>query len=125
MAEFVNPRILRTEVFLRKTPQSRTAVFPAFIHITSCNTFAFRRFENVVSIWHFQVLGPRMDRSYDIFEMLPDGSPIWRGTADGHENAIQKMLELSAKTANEVRVMHVPTSTVIATTNDNPRGTEA
>lgn len=55
-----------------------------------------------------------MDRNYDLFEILPDGSPIWKCAVAGHENAVQQLRELAAKTNNEVRIMHLPTQTVIA-----------
>ena len=58
-----------------------------------------------------------MDRNYDLFEILPDGSPIWKCAVAGHENAIQQLRELAAKTNNEVRIMHLPTQTVIAVLN--------
>jgi hypothetical protein len=58
-----------------------------------------------------------VDRSYDLFEMFPDGSALWKGAVVGHENAIYKLKELAAATTNEVRLMHVPTDTVISTMN--------
>jgi hypothetical protein len=58
-----------------------------------------------------------MERDYDLFEVLPDGAPIWRETVSGHENAIKKLLELSKRTSNEVRVMHLLSNTLIATLN--------
>ena len=58
-----------------------------------------------------------MDRQYDLFEILPDGSPVWRGVVDGHENAIRKLQQLADDTTNEVRVMHVPTNAIIAAMN--------
>jgi hypothetical protein len=54
-----------------------------------------------------------MDREYDLFEILPDGSALWRHTITGHE-AIKGLRELSAQTANEVRLMHLPSDTLIA-----------
>jgi hypothetical protein len=59
----------------------------------------------------------QVDRSYDLFEIFPDGSALWKGSVVGHEEAIRKLKELAAGTANEVRLMHVPTKTVIATVN--------
>lgn len=59
-----------------------------------------------------------MDCQYDIFEILPDGSPLWREAIHGRDNAIRKSAILAAKTPNEIRVMHVPTKTTIATMND-------
>lgn len=55
-----------------------------------------------------------MERDYDIFEVLPDGQPIWRAAVAGHENALRALKELAAKTTNEVRMMHLPTNAVIA-----------
>ena len=64
-------------------------------------------------------IGIAVDRNYDIFEVMPDGSPIWREAVTGHENAIQRLKELSAKTANEIRVIYLPTQTVIAAINQS------
>ncbi len=58
-----------------------------------------------------------MDLNYDLFEMLTDGSPIWRGTANGSEEALRKLDELAKQTPNELRAIHVPTSTVLAAVN--------
>ena len=57
-----------------------------------------------------------MNREYDLFEVLSDGAVVWRQTAAGRENALQKLGELSQQTSNEVRVMHVLSKTVIAST---------
>lgn len=58
-----------------------------------------------------------MERDYDLFEINPDGSLTWRGAVHGHEAAVNKLRELAAETKNEVRVMHVPTKSVIAVLN--------
>jgi hypothetical protein len=58
-----------------------------------------------------------MERQYDIFEILPDGAPLWRVTVSGHENAVSKLQELAAQTQNEVRIIHIPTNTLIAGMN--------
>jgi hypothetical protein len=58
-----------------------------------------------------------MARHYDIVELLPDDSLIWRGAVVGLENAIRKLEELAKETKNEVRVMHLETRTIIATMN--------
>ena len=57
-----------------------------------------------------------MERDYDLFEVLADGAPVWRQMAAGRENALQKLRELSEQTSNEIRVMHVLTNTLIAST---------
>jgi hypothetical protein len=57
---------------------------------------------------------PVDDRKYDLFEIFPDGSPLWLDVVSGREKAVLKLRELSAQTANEVRMMHLPTNTVVA-----------
>ena len=54
---------------------------------------------------------------YDLFEHFADGSLVWRETVAGHAAAIRKLRELAEKTRNEVRAMHIPTSTLIAAMN--------
>jgi hypothetical protein len=61
-----------------------------------------------------------VDRNYDLFEILPDGSPIWRCTVAGHETAVQRLRELARQTDNEVRIMHLSSNTVIAVLNVPP-----
>ena len=58
-----------------------------------------------------------MDHQYDLFEIYPNGSPIWRDVVSGHEKAILKLQKLSAETANEVRLIHLPTNTIVAAMN--------
>jgi hypothetical protein len=58
-----------------------------------------------------------MNRKYDAFEVLPDGTLIWKAAIVGHENAINKLQEVAKGNTNEFRLMHVPTKTVIATIN--------
>lgn len=58
-----------------------------------------------------------MDRTYDIFEIHPDGTPIWKMAVIGQEAAIRKLHDISEQTRNELRMVHVPTQTVIATVN--------
>ena len=57
-----------------------------------------------------------MDREYDLFEVFPDGSLVWRDSVTGHEKAIQRLRELAVLTDNEFRVMHAPTNALIAST---------
>ena len=65
-----------------------------------------------------------MERSYDIFEVMPDGSLMWRAEVTGHENAVAKLKHLAAQTTNELLVMHLATKAVIAIMN-KPSGTKA
>ena len=68
-----------------------------------------------------------MDRSYDLFEILPDGSPIWKCAVVGHEAAVQQLRDLARHTSNELRIMHLSSNTIIAVLNapghsgDTPR----
>jgi hypothetical protein len=61
-----------------------------------------------------------VERDYDLFEIMPDGTLVWRGVVSGHIEAIRKLTELAAETKNEVRVMHVLTKTLIAEMNVPP-----
>jgi hypothetical protein len=58
-----------------------------------------------------------MNRTYDIFEIMPDGAPMWRATVPHHEDALHKLTELAALTQNEMRLMHLPSNTLIAAIN--------
>ena len=57
-----------------------------------------------------------MEREYDLFEMLSDGAPMWRQMVAGRDNAVQKLMELSKQTSHEIRVMHVLSNSLIAST---------
>jgi hypothetical protein len=58
-----------------------------------------------------------MNRVYDAFEVLPDGSLIWKGTVTGREDAVKKLEQVAKDSPNEFRLMHIPSNTVIATIN--------
>lgn len=58
-----------------------------------------------------------MERTYDIFEKMNDGSMLWRAAVPGHEAAIRKLQEFAAKSSNEFHLMHVSTKTIIAAIN--------
>ncbi len=58
-----------------------------------------------------------MSREYDAFEVLPDGTLVWRATVVGHEGAVKKLKEVAKDNPNEFRLIHVPTKTVLATIN--------
>jgi hypothetical protein len=58
-----------------------------------------------------------MERTYDIFEILPDGNPVWRKAVIGHEASINKMRELASQSQNEFRVIHLPTNSLVAVLN--------
>jgi hypothetical protein len=60
----------------------------------------------------------RLDRAYDVFEVLSDGMSIWKATIDNEEEAIRKLDELAAGKSAEFRLIHRPTMAIIATRND-------
>jgi hypothetical protein len=66
-----------------------------------------------VAVWEPRSRRRYMDREYDLFEIFPDGSQIWRDSVTGHEKAIRRLRELVEVTDNEFRVMHTPTNTLI------------
>jgi hypothetical protein len=57
-----------------------------------------------------------MHREYDLFEISSDGGLMWREMVAGRENAVLKLNELTKKTSHEIRVMHVLSNTLIAST---------
>jgi hypothetical protein len=59
-----------------------------------------------------------MNRVSDAFEVLPDGTLIWRATVEGHQRAIDELWKVAKCSENEFRLMHLPTKTVIATINN-------
>jgi hypothetical protein len=63
-----------------------------------------------------------MDSEYDLFEIFPDGSALWRYTVTGREEAIKRLQELSTQTTNEVRLIHLPTNMLIALLNAHSDG---
>ena len=58
-----------------------------------------------------------MEREYEIFEQLPDGSPVWRGHASGLPSVRMKLQELARTTPNECFAMYLPTKEVVARLN--------
>ena len=58
-----------------------------------------------------------MNRDYDIFEKLPDGSSVWREMVVGRENARLKVQRLAKLSSNEFFAIHTPTKEIIAREN--------
>jgi hypothetical protein len=58
-----------------------------------------------------------MEREYDLFELLSDGSQMWRGQASGLRNVRLKLREIAKTTANECFAMYVPTKEIVARLN--------
>ena len=55
-----------------------------------------------------------MDREYDLFEKLPDGSILWRTVIIGLKNAVAELTRLGSLSNNEHFAIHTPSNTVIA-----------
>ncbi|HTU34825.1 MAG TPA: hypothetical protein VMF66_13575 [Candidatus Acidoferrum sp.] len=58
-----------------------------------------------------------MGQTYDIFEVLPDGTLEWRECVEGHEAALSRTHELAARSTNEFRVVHLPTNSILIALN--------
>ncbi|MGH9436372.1 MAG: hypothetical protein ACRD22_00405 [Terriglobia bacterium] len=58
-----------------------------------------------------------MERDYDLFEQLADGTPMWRGHASGLHDARRQLREVSNTTQNECFVMYLPTKEIVARLN--------
>ena len=58
-----------------------------------------------------------MDREYDIFERLPEGSPIWRGYASGLSNACVKLFQVATATSNQCFLICLATKEIMARVN--------
>jgi hypothetical protein len=61
-----------------------------------------------------------MDRTYDLFEVV-EGELVWRSAIVGHENAIRALQQLAKRTTNEIRLMHLLTRSLVASTNVPPK----
>jgi hypothetical protein len=57
------------------------------------------------------------ENSYDLFEKIPDGGSQWLTVVVGLQNANSKLQEIAGRTLNEVFVMDLHTSTVMARAN--------
>ena len=58
-----------------------------------------------------------MQREYDLFEQLPDGSPIWRCRVLGAQELNRKLEEIAKQTANECFAIHLPTQQIVGRMN--------
>jgi hypothetical protein len=58
-----------------------------------------------------------VDRQYDIFQVLTDGTLLWRETIVGHQAALDKLNQLALSEQSEFRLLHLPDKTVIAKIN--------
>jgi hypothetical protein len=58
-----------------------------------------------------------MNREYDIFEKLSDGSVIWRDFVQGLEPARAKVGQLAKRSKNEFFAIHTPTKDIAVRVN--------
>ena len=58
-----------------------------------------------------------MDRHYDIFEKLPDGTVVWRTFVPGLQNALAELKKFSKLSPNEFYAFHTPTKETVARAN--------
>ena len=58
-----------------------------------------------------------MNREYDIFEKLPDGTVLWHTLIQGLENALASLRDLGGQSPNEFFAMHTPTKETIGRVN--------
>jgi hypothetical protein len=61
-----------------------------------------------------------VEREYDIFEQLPNGTPLWRAHTSGLQSVRVKLLEIASTTNNQCFAMHLATQEVVARLNDRP-----
>jgi hypothetical protein len=61
--------------------------------------------------------GMGLEREYNIFECLPDGSVQWRGTVVGLQNARTKLEEIARDSQNDHFAMHLPTRNIVLRTD--------
>jgi hypothetical protein len=59
----------------------------------------------------------KMDRAYDVFEVLSAGISIWKASIEAEADAIRKLDELAAGKSTEFRLIYRPTMAIIATRN--------
>ncbi|MGB8523121.1 MAG: hypothetical protein WCD43_09155 [Candidatus Acidiferrales bacterium] len=61
-------------------------------------------------------VGP-LNREYDIFERLPDGTDLWKDYVQGLEQARRRLQELATQSENELYAIHTPTKEIAARVN--------
>ena len=55
-----------------------------------------------------------MNRDYDLFEQLPDGSELWRRHVQGLLEAQRELVQMSKTTKNDCFAMHFKTKEIVA-----------
>jgi hypothetical protein len=84
---------------------------PSGTRKTSCSLVHFKEVESETYPGQKDV---EVNRDYDLFEHLPDGSSQWRCHVQGLLEAHQKLLEVSKTTKNECFAMHLKTKEIVA-----------
>lgn len=51
---------------------------------------------------------------YDIFEILPDGAPVWKCSVEGQDAALLKLESVGQSCQNELILVHLPSSRIVA-----------
>jgi hypothetical protein len=63
-----------------------------------------------------------MDRTYDIFELLPDESLLWKACVFRAQDVAGLLADIGRKTPNECFAINIDTKEIIARVNVKPRG---
>jgi hypothetical protein len=58
-----------------------------------------------------------VEREYDLFEQLPEGTPMWRDHASGLLGVRLKLQEVANSTTNECFAIYLPTKEIVARLN--------
>lgn len=58
-----------------------------------------------------------MDRDYDLFQVLADGTLLWRETVGGHRAALDRLERLALSESCEFHLIYLPDKTLIAKMN--------
>jgi hypothetical protein len=58
-----------------------------------------------------------MEREYELFEQLPDGTPVWRSHAPGLQSVRRELQKLAKTTTNTCFAIHLPTKEIVARLN--------
>jgi hypothetical protein len=58
-----------------------------------------------------------MNTRYDVFEILSDGSAMWRACVEGTQQALERLKAVGKQTSNECIATDLRTKTIIARVN--------
>jgi hypothetical protein len=61
-----------------------------------------------------------VNRTYDLFEKMPNGEILWRGSGSDLEAGRRKLAELAEHNGNEYPLMHVLTHEVVERVKESP-----